>query len=53
MAVSIVEVRVERAEENQWSSCLGEGVFWGWGFCELFNLSVGLRQSVFSQRGLD
>ena len=50
--VSIAAVSAERAEENQWSSCLGEGVSGGGGMRRFFSLSHRLGQSATCQRGL-
>jgi len=49
---SIAVVRVERAEENHWSSCLGEGGEGGGGMSQFFSLFVKLGQSASCQRGL-
>ena len=39
VCVSIVEVRVERAEEDQWSNCVGEGLAGGGGHASLQEFS--------------
>jgi len=49
---SIVVVSAERAEENHWSSWLGEGVLGGGGTSHSLSLSVRLGQSASSQPGL-
>jgi len=49
---SIVVVSVERAEENPWSSWLGEGALGGGGTCQLLSLSVSTGQSASCQLGL-
>ena len=49
---SIVEESAERAEENHWSSWLGDGVSGGGGMRQSLSLSVKLGQSASSQRGL-
>ena len=49
---SMVVVRAERAEENHWSSCLGEGVSGGGGICLFLSLSVRPGQSASCQHGL-
>jgi len=43
VVVSITVGSAERAEENQWSSWLGEG---GGAMRQFFNLSIGLSQSA-------
>jgi len=50
--VSTTVVSDERAEENQWSSWLGEGVSGGGGMSQFFSLSVMFDQSASCQRGL-
>jgi len=47
--VSITAVSAERAEENHWSSWLGEGVG---GMSQFFSLSVRSGESASCQRGL-
>ena len=49
---SIVVVSAERAEENDWSSWLGEGVLGAGGTSHALGLSVRLGQSASCQRGL-
>ena len=49
---SIVFMRAERAEENHWSSRLGEGVSGGGGTSQFLSLSVRHGQSACCQRGL-
>jgi len=49
---SIVAVRVERAEENHWSSWVGEGVSGRGGICHLLSLLVRFDQSASCQGGL-
>jgi len=49
---SIVVVGSERAEENQWSSWLGEGVLGGGGICQFLSMSVRAGQSASCQWGL-
>jgi len=49
---SIAVVRAERAEENHWSSCLGEGVSGRGGMSQFFSLSVRSGQSASCQSGL-
>ena len=50
--VSITVVSAETAEENHWSSWLGEGVSGGGGNSQFFSLSVRLGQSASCYRGL-
>jgi len=38
VSFSIAVVSVESAEENHWSSCLGEGESGGGGICQLLSL---------------
>ena len=49
---SIVVVRAERAEENHWSSWLGEGVSGRRGISQFLSLSVRPGHSAFCQCGL-
>ena len=49
---AIVAVSAERAEEDHWSSGLGEGVSGGGGISQLLSLSVRAGQSASCQRGL-
>jgi len=43
---SIIVVRAVRAEENHWSSWLGEGVSGGGGICHALSLLVRFGQSA-------
>ena len=52
VSFSIVVVSGERAEENNWSSWLGEGVSGGGGTGQFLSLSVSPGQSASCQRGL-
>jgi len=52
VSFSIVIVSVERAEENHWSSWLGEGEPGGGGTCHFLSLSARPGQSASCQRGL-
>jgi len=52
VSFSITPVSLERAEENHWSSWLGEGASGGGGICQLLSLSVSSGQSASYQRGL-
>jgi len=49
---SIFAMSAERAQENHWSSWLGEGVSGGGGTSHSLSLSVRLGQSASCQRGL-
>jgi len=49
---SITAVSAERAEENHWSSWLGDGAPGGGGICQFFSLSVSPGQSASCHRGL-
>jgi len=50
--VSITAVSEERAEENNWSSWVGEGVSGGGGISQSLSLSVRPGQSASCQRGV-
>ena len=52
VAASFVVVSAERAEENHWSSWLGEGLSEGGGTSHYLSLSSRLGQSASCQRGL-
>ena len=49
---SIIAVSAERAEENHWTSWLGEGVSGGGGISQFLGLSVSPGQSASCQQGL-
>jgi len=52
VSISIVVVSAERAEENNWSSWLGEGVSGGGETSQFLSLSMSSGQSASGQRGL-
>jgi len=52
VSFSSAVVSVDRAEENHWSSWLGEGESGGGGICQFLSLSVSPGQSASCQRGL-
>jgi len=52
VVVLIAAVSAERAEENHWSSCLGEGFSRGGGMSQFFSLSVRPSQLASWQHGL-
>ena len=52
VVASIAAVRAERAEENHWSSWIGEGATGGGGTSQSLSISVRLGQSASCQRGV-